>query len=632
MSSRLPPRIAYLDGRRLQRLLLAGIARLTGERRHLDRLNVFPVPDGDTGTNLALTFSAVGDAVAAATTRHAGELLVLTADAALDGARGNSGAIFAAWTQGLAAALASHARVDLPALARALAAAEQSARQALQNPVEGTVLTVMRDIAVGIEPQKLPADADFSQLMGSLLRHARKAVADTRSTLAEMRAAGVEDAGALGLLLLFEGMAEALQPGLAPPVEFSTDTDLARLAHTHVHAESAHGVSDTDRYCTECLISGSAIDQAGLRAELTQLGSSVVVIGNPTKLRLHVHVGEPEQVFSLARRYGQVSVEKADDMRRQERSLQTQNRRVAIVTDSAADLPAAVCDELGIQMVPLRVIFGGQSYLDKVGLRPADFFVELARNPDHPKTSQPSPGDFRRVFELLCSHFEHVLVISLAARLSGTHQAAVTAAGRSGGPGQVVVLDSRNVSAGLGLVVQSAAEAAASGADTAAVTATALRAIENTRTYGLVPDLSHAVRGGRIPSAWRRLGSWLPLSFVLSLDAGRVRIRGLGLRSSDRVEALLKPALRDVQRLSRGSLPRVRLRIAYTASLALAEELRRQSLLRFPAVESIDITELGPAVGVHGGPGTLVLAMQFLPAGAASHGSGCPAPAARGRR
>lgn len=613
MSSKRPPRIAYLDGRRLQRLVLAGIARLTAERRHLDRLNVFPVPDGDTGTNLALTFSVVAEAVAAVTTRHAGELLAVAADAALDGARGNSGAIFAAWLQGLAAALAGRARIDLPDLAGALAAAEQSARQALQNPVEGTVLTVMGDIAVAVAPQKLPADADFSQLMAGLLVHARQAVVDTRSTREEMRTAGVEDAGALGLLLLLEGMAEALQPGLAPPVDFSNDTDLARHAHAEAHADGTHGMSGTDRYCTECLITGSAIDQAGLRAGLAAIGSSVVVIGNAAKLRLHVHVASPAQVFSLARRHGRVSAEKADDMLRQERSLQTPNRRVAIVTDSAADLPAAVCDELGIQVVPLRVIFGAESHLDKVGLRPADFFAELARNPEHPTTSQPSPGDFRRVLELLCSHFEQVLVICLTARLSGTHQAAVAAAGRSGKPGQVTVLDSRNVSAGLGLVVQSAAEAAAGGADASGVTAVAHRAIENTRTYGLVPDLSHAVRGGRIPPAWRGLGRWLPLSFVLGLDAGRVRMRGLGLRSGNRVEAVLKPALRDVQRAARGADQRVRLLIAHAAAPLLAEELRRQCLARFPAVESIDITELGPAVGVHGGPGTVALAVQTLP-------------------
>lgn len=606
MSSRPPPRIAYLDGRRLQRLLLAGIARLVGERRHLDRLNVYPVPDGDTGTNLALTFATVADTLGAATTRHAGELLLAAADAALDGARGNSGAIFAAYLQGLAESMARHARLGLPELAAGLAAAEQSARQALQTPVEGTVLTVMRAISAAVEPHRLPPDADFSQLTGGLLAHARNAVADTRNTLEEMRNAGVEDAGALGLLLLFEGMAEALQPGLAPRVEFSTDADLAR----HAHAGAAHSVSGADRYCTECLISGAGIDQLALRTELAAIGSSVVVIGNAAKLRLHVHVIEPEQVFQIARRHGLISAEKADDMLRQERSLQAQNRRVAIVTDSAADLPAAVWDELAIQMVPLRVIFGTQSHLDKVGLRPTAFFAELARNPEHPKTSQPSPGDFRRVFELLCSHFDHVLTISLTANLSGTHQAAVAAAGRSGRPGQVTVLDSRNVSAGLGLIVQAAAEVACSGAEAPEVNTAARLAIANTRTYAVVPDLVHAVRGGRIPQPWRWLGSWLPVTFILGLDAGRLRMHGVQLRGSDRVAALLKPALRDLQHQSAAQAQAVRLLIAHAAAPALAEALRVQCMAQFPAVESIAVTELGPAVGVHGGPGTLVLAVQ----------------------
>jgi DegV family protein with EDD domain len=206
-----------------------------------------------------------------------------------------------------------------------------------------------------------------------------------------------------------------------------------------------------------------------------------------------------------------------------------------------------------------------------------------------------------------------VLVICLTARLSGTHQAAVAAAGRSGRPGQVTVLDSRNVSAGLGLVVQWAAEVAGQGADAAEVTAAAHRAIANTRTYGLVPDLRHALRGGRIPEAWRWLGRWLPVTFVLGLDAGRIRLRGLGLRSSDRVAALLKPVLGDLRVGSGDALPRLRLLIAHAAAPELADELRRQCLLCLPALESIDVTELGPAVGVHGGPGTLVLAVQSRP-------------------
>jgi uncharacterized protein len=109
-------------------------------------------------------------------------------------------------------------------------------------------------------------------------------------------------------------------------------------------------------------------------------------------VRLHVHVDDPEVAFDIARRHGELAAQKADDMSRQERVLRAGGQRVAVVADSGADLPEALWDEYGIHLVALRVQFGDHSYLDKAGLTPAGFFAELARNPHHPKTSQPPPG------------------------------------------------------------------------------------------------------------------------------------------------------------------------------------------------------------------------------------------------
>lgn len=602
---RLPLRVAYLDGRRFQRLLLGGIARLVGERGHLDRINVYPVPDGDTGTNLALTFTAVGERLAATNTRHAGELLGAAADAALDGARGNSGAIFAQYLQGLSEFLAGHERVRPEELALALASAEGFARSAIQNPAEGTVLTVMRDIAAAVAPGQLPENSDFLTLLTSLLNRAREAVATTRSTLASMRDAGVEDAGARGLLVLLEGMADALQPGLAPALPIVEDGDPSARGP----ADYSHVGPPEHRFCTECLVTGSQIDRDGLRTDLARIGSSTVVVGGSAKARLHVHVNDPAEAFAIARRYGKVSAEKADDMIRQERSLKADGRRVAIVADSGADLPADVWDDFGIQMVPLRVTFGSESHLDKVGMSASGFWTELARNPVHPKTSQPPPGDFRRSFELLSSHFEHVVAVSLTGRLSGTLQAAQAAASRVSKPGQLTIVDSRNVSVGMGLVVLTAAENARAGKSAAEVIAATERAASVTRTYGAIPDLSYAVRGGRIPQPWRWLAGILPLGFLLAIDGlGGVKVRGILRRNSDRVSALVRLATQD-RLLKSGTTP-LRLAIAHSNSPELGEALRTACEVAFPNVESVHIGDLGPAYGAHGGPGTLALAVQ----------------------
>ena len=605
MKTPLPLRIAYLDGRRFQRLLLGGISRLIGQRGYLDRINVYPVPDGDTGTNLALTFTAVGERLTTTSTRHAGELLTAAADAALDGARGNSGAIFAQYLQGLSESLAGHERVRPEGLALALATAENFARSAIQNPAEGTVLTVMRDIAAAVAPGQLPENSDFPTLLTALLNRAREAVATTRQTLASMRDAGVEDAGARGLLVLLEGMADALQPGLAPAVP--------TVEHGDPSARSAADLGHTGplehRYCTECLITGPKIDRDGLRTELAGIGSSVVVVGGATKARLHVHVNDPASAFTIARRYGTVSAEKADDMKRQERSLLSDGRRVAIVADSGADLPLAVWDKFGIQMVPLRVNFGNESHLDKVGMTATDFWAELGRNPEHPKTSQPPPGDFRRAYELLSSHFEHVVAVSLTGRLSGTYQAALSAASRMSKPVQLTVIDSKSVSVGHGLIMLCAAENAQAGKSPEEVIAATERSVACTRTYGAVPDLSYAVRGGRISQPWRWLAGALPLGFLLGIDAkGGVKIRGILRRGGSLVSALIRLATQD--RILKSPSTSLRLSIAHANAPEAAEALRIACVAAFPTLESILVADLGPAYSVHAGPGTLALSVQ----------------------
>jgi hypothetical protein len=450
----------------------------------------------------------------------------------------------------------------------------------------------------------LPVQADFLTLLEQVLDQTRQAVAATRETLDAQRAAGVEDAGALGFLTLLEGMAGALAPGLAPPLPATAGQDLAQAAHAAGDAPDA----SAHRYCTECLVVGSALDPAALRRELEPVASSVVVVGSGRKLRLHAHVDDPAVVFAIARRHGTVQAEKADDMHRQERALAADGRRVAIVTDSGADLPPEVWDDFGIHVVPLRVNFGTRSYLDKTGLSPAEFYRELRHNPEHPRTSQPPPGDFRRAFELLSSHFEAVVAISLTRRLSGTHQAARNAADRVANPDRITVVDSRSASAGQGLVVLAAAEAARSGLGAGEVAAAAAEAAARTRAYGFIPDLRYAVRGGRIGAPWSWLARILPLCFVVSTQPdGGIGVRRVALRGTDPVGLLIRTARRD---LDRDGLVARRIAIAHGDVPELAARLKAGCVAGLGEPGSAHVTELGPAFAVHGGPGTLALAVQ----------------------
>jgi DegV family protein with EDD domain len=372
------------------------------------------------------------------------------------------------------------------------------------------------------------------------------------------------------------------------------------------------------RFCTECLVVARAenvIELRGLRESLSTVGASLVVSGSKHKARIHIHCDDPDAIFRTASIFGEVQSQKADDMRMQQSAVHHRRaQRVAVVTDSGSDLPDAEMERLGIHMVAARVHFGGRSYLDKVSMTSAEFYDELAVNPEHPKTSQPPPGDFRRIFEFLVSHYESVISVNLTARHSGTYNAAVTVAQRVSAEGRrVAVVDTRNASVGEALVVLAAAEAAADGQDLDQVVAATEAARDRTQTFALVERIDFAVRGGRVPAAVGNIARWLRLNVVLrTFPDGRVAFGG-GLFGSHR---LIDRFIRLVRRRSDidSGTHRIRLLVGHAnrpeAGQRLYDELR--ATIPPQRIAWSALTDMGAAIGVHGGPGTLIVAVQRL--------------------
>ena len=577
--------VAELDGLVLADVLRAGIYRLFEKTDHINKINVFPVPDGDTGTNMSMTLSAVLGALDRQPEPHAGSLLVRAADAALDGARGNSGAILAQFLLGLGDGAGHLARVGVNEFVTAVTNGANYARDAMSQPREGTLLTVLREFALAAQAQQSVA-VDFRSLFVGSLGRVRTALEQTRGQLEELRAANVVHAG------------EEVMIGSAAP---SADQDF--------------------RFCTECLVAAPAeqsIDLRQLRETLAPLGASLVVSGSTRKARIHVHVDEPDEVFRIAGSFGTVSAQKADDMRMQQSAAHHQaTRRIAVTTDSGADLPEEIIERLGIHVVPARIHFGNRSYLDKVSMTPAEFYRELLVNPEHPKTSQPPPGDFRRTFEFLASHYQGIVSINLTSRHSGTYNAAVTAGQRVSSEGKpVTVIDSLNASTGEGLIVLAAAEAAARGADMATVEQVAREAAKRTRTFALLRDVRFGVRGGRVPAIVGKIARGLRLTVILrTYPDGRVAAGG-GLFGPHRLrERFAKFIVKNMSFDADSERLRVLIGCGLTPADGhfVAAELER----RLPAgsIESIVFTEMGPAIGVHGGPETILVALQPMPRG-----------------
>ncbi len=596
--------IRYLDGHRLKRSVFAGFERIVAEQEPLNRINVFPVPDGDTGTNLTLTVAAITDALHQFDSRHVGELLTRVADAALDGARGNSGAIFAQFFQGLADALGDREKIDVAEFAAALKAADEYARTALSSPKEGTIITVIGAYAEAIRDCiETDGSGDFATVSHTGLEAAQKSLQATTDQLEELRRAGVVDAGARGFVVMLEGIEAFLQQG-----SLTSATEPSKLSVANLSTPNAAQWSGTvdHRYCTECVLNGQNIDLRKLRESLAELGSSLVVAGSQNKIKIHIHVDEPSTVFDVASNFGTVSDQKADDILQQAETMRLAAKRIAIVTDSAADMPDSAIHDLDIHIVSLRISFGSETHLDKVGLTPEQFFRELVSNPERARTSQPAPGDFRRMYDYLGSHFQHVISISLTKKVSGTWQAAVTAAHRAQRSDRITVVDSRNVSLGQGLIAMHAAECVRAGYPLDDVLASVGEIAAQTRTYGLVTDLSYAVRGGRIRPSIKWLADRLRLTPILSNSVdGTIGVRNF---MAGRRDLLRRFARHVARRAQRGKMYRVA--IGHANCRDDADRLREELLDKLPGIEASYVTELGSALGVHAGPGALVVSLQ----------------------
>jgi DegV family protein with EDD domain len=592
--------VAYLDGRRLARSVIAG-ARFVAERAEpLNKINVFPVPDGDTGTNLASTLQKIAAGIARIRQRHIREMSRALAGEAVAGARGNSGAIMAQFFCGFSEALPDAPRVSTRDFAAAVVKASESAYAAIARPVEGTILTVIRDWAA-VARRLAEETQDFARLLPETLREAKRSLDNTPNQMKALKKAGVVDAGAQGFVYLLEGIVRYLRESSrhGPP---EAPLEEVKAAVFEKQLESI-----LFRYCTEVLLEGEAIDRNELRRQAALLGDSIVIAGSSSKLRLHVHTNEPEKLFETAARLADVAQTKVEDMRAQHETRFDQNRaaRVAVVTDSTCDLPPTLLEELNIGVVPVRVYFGSENYLDKVTLTPSEFYARFAVTTQVPRTSQPPPADFTQVYQNLATHAGSIVSIHLSAAVSGTYQAAIVGS-RAVEKTLLTHVDSRNVSVGLGLVVRAAAEAAVAGRSADEVARIARDAAARARLFIAVPTLDHLVRGGRVSPLKGLLAGILGLLPVLTLSADGTAQPAAKARGFPAARRKMMALLFEAAQASAGNGQRFG--VAHCDAAELAESIAREIRQRYPESD-VMIVECGPALGAHGGPGALAVAV-----------------------
>jgi hypothetical protein len=319
-------------------------------RQRIDDLNVYPVPDGDTGSNLTLTARGVVEALEESSAGGRELLAKEVTRAALMSARGNSGVILSQIVRGAAEVLGSAEEIDSRAVARAFRGASDEAYAAVRTPVEGTMLTVIRELA---EAAEAAPPLELGELLEHLVERGEESVERTPEQLDVLREAGVVDAGGAGLVELVRGLA-----AVAAGHEIA-----APAAAPEVTVDAVHQELSRYRYCTTFVVEGDDLDASVLETELERLGDSLLVVGDRNALKIHVHTDDPGAALSLGTRAGAIEGVEIADMHRQTEEREERllaalpAARTAVVAVVAGNGNRRLFEQLGAG----RVVEGGQT-------------------------------------------------------------------------------------------------------------------------------------------------------------------------------------------------------------------------------------------------------------------------------
>jgi len=507
-----PVPLNEMDGRRLYYTFIAGARKVIEHQVELNKINVFPVNDGDTGTNLASTIRAVVDSL------HPHRSYKVTADriaeTTLVNARGNSGIIFAQFLYGMSCETGNYKTITISQFAESIKNSIRYIYEAVANPVEGTMLTVIKDWADYIYENRFRI-TDFNQMFLSSLSVLNKSLIETKSKLAVLAKANVVDAGAKGFVFFVEGI-----------TDFIANSNLKELvqvkAETGVFEKIEESIPEKPdfRFCTEALIKNSSLNSKELLSTLEKFGNSIVIAGSERMRRLHVHTNTPALLFNELRNTGTLAFQKADDMIRQSEVVYNRKWKIALVTDSTCDLSQELIDKYQMNMLPININFGQNHYLDKVTIQPEQFYTLLEENTDYPKSAQVNEKAFVNLYSHLASHYDSVIAIHLSDKLSGTFNSSQKAAKEIskefGKP--ISVINSKNLSGALGLLVLRAARAIEEGYSHDDVVRMTQKWTSDVKILVSVRDIKYLIRGGRLSATKGLIARLLNINPIVSID------------------------------------------------------------------------------------------------------------------
>ena len=592
--------IFKIDGRLLYYAFQAGGKKILQHQSEINKINIFPVNDKDTGTNLASTIRAVLDTIKP--NRSYKETVNYIANAALIGARGNSGIIFAQFLYGMSRETENKGVITLSEFVVSIRKSIPYMYEAVSNPMEGTMLTVIKEWSDFIFNSH-NVITDFRKIIVESLETLHKSLLETRLKLNILKKNNLVDAGAKGFVVFIEGIIDFIKTKNIREFVSQSFENISLLHTEDLEDEVIHF-----RYCTEAILRDIKVSKPHIQNLLSEYGDSVVVAGSDNLCRIHVHTDKPSDLFYNLKEMGTISFQKVDDMVRQHEVVTKRKWNIALVTDSTCDLSQEIIEFYQINILPLNINFGDNHFLDKVTITPDHFYKLLESSPEFPKTSQINERSFTNLYSHLASHYDAIISIHLTGQFSGTYINSVKAAGKikTEFNKPVYSIDSKNVSGALGLLVLRAAQSIEAGIPVDKIIKDIDGWKKNAKIFVSVKDLKYMIKGGRVSRQKGFIANLLGINPIVSMnDEGKSVLFGQTFSQQANIEKVIN----HIKKISSGKT--VWNYIVLHAHNKTGAKIYADKMLLLTGKEPVSIVDISPVIGMNAGSGTIAVSLLF---------------------
>ena len=584
----------------LKKMIIYSCQRIERDKENINKINVFPVPDQDTGNNLAKTLGGIKQAIENKNYDTTETLANDVLEASLASAQGNAGVIYTGFLAGFLSQINKN-EIDARILGAAFRKGAERARQSIQNPKEGTILDVITAAAKSVEEEAEKGN-DIPSALKTAIKAASEALLKTREQMAILKKANVVDAGGLGFLIIMESYLEALKDKkVSSPIETKPSQNVKNI----IQIISA-------RFEVVALIKNPRINDIEMRKALSRFGNSLDIVQIKNKMKIHVHTDMPDDVIAAIKQKGQILDLRTQDMAKEivgEPSIKKVS--IGLITDPLANLTDKIIERYGIEIVqyiydwPEENMLRGENIYQKMRDAASKGIANL------PKTSQPSPKDFLDAFKKKLSQgYKEVLCINFSSKLSGGYNSACQA--RNLLPEEqkqkIHIFDSLNAAAGQALIVLKAVEFIQMQKNIKEILVELKKESDRVELYGMPQDPKWLEWGSRISHSqaqWLRRLQKIRISPLLGIKNGKIEKIGFSTGEKEMSEAIFKKILSGTKKLRKEN-KNIRVVITHCDNPQGAQKLKEMLRQENFEVSFINLTD--SIIGVHVGPGALIAA------------------------